>query len=150
MRRLIFQIILLLSSACTETNDPKILFDQGKFEKAFSSWQPFATEGDLVAQNYIGIHYYLGLGTDKNYKYAKEWFEKSAIQGFPDAQYNLGVMYENGESGVQDYMIAAMWYSIAIENGNKHASKRMQGLLDEHKLFPNQYRRAQELAKKYR
>ncbi len=151
MRVFIFNIVLLLIlSACTESKDPKFLFDQGKYEKSFPLWGVLANEGDSFAQNYIGIHYYLGLGTEKNYKQAKEWFEKSAIQGSADAQYNLAVMYENGQHVKQDYVTAAMWYSLAIVNKNEHARRRMQGLLDEHKLFPNQYNRAKELAKQYR
>jgi hypothetical protein len=141
---------ILLLAACTESNDPKLLFDQGKYEKSFLLWGALANKGDSLAQNYIGIHYYLGLGTEKNYKQAKEWFEKSAIQGFADAQYNLAVMYENGQYVKQDYVAAAMWYSLAIDLGNEHARRRMQGLLDEHKLFPNQYNHAKELAKQYR
>ena len=146
--KLLLYIVLILSSACADINDPKILFEKGQYKKAYSLWKSLARDGDSIAQNYVGIHYYLGLGTKRNYKQAKEWFEKSAIQGFVDAQYNLGVMYENGQHVKQNYVTAAMWYSLAIDN--EHAGRRMQGLLDEHKLFPNQYNRAKELAKQYR
>jgi uncharacterized protein len=151
MRVFLFQFIFLsLFSACSESNDPKKLFDQGKYEKSLSLWSVQANANDPLAQNYVGIHHYLGLGTKRNYKQAKDWFEKSAKLGFADAQYNLGAMYENGEYVQQDYINAAMWYSLAIEQGNNHAKKRMQAILDEHRLFPNQYKRAQELAKQYR
>jgi uncharacterized protein len=142
--------VVILLFACTETNDPKAFFEKGQYKKAYALWQPLANRGDFVAQNYIGIHHYLGLGTNKNYKLAKEWFEKAAIQGFADAQYNLGVMYENGEFVKVDYIVAATWFYLALESGNDHAKRRMQGLLDEHKLFPNQYNHAKELAKQYR
>jgi TPR repeat protein len=151
MRVFFFNVFLVfLLAACTESNDPKVLFDAGNYEESFPLWAALANKGDSFAQNYVGIHYYLGLGIGRNYKEAKEWFEKSAIQGLPDAQYNLAVMYENGQHVKQDYTTAAMWYSIAIELGNEKARRRMQGLLDEHKLFPNQYNRAKELAKQYR
>lgn len=135
-------------TACGDTSDPKILFEQGKYEKAYELWQPLAINGDLTAQNYLGIHYYLGLGVRRNYKQAETWFEKAANGGLPDAQYNLGVMYENGEFVSQDYVTAYMWFFVANQNGNSNARKRMQGLSDEHKLFPNQIRRAQEMAGK--
>lgn len=151
MRAYVFSSLLLLSlGACTESNDPKILFDQGKYEKSLVQWSRLANKGDVLAQNYLGIQYYLGLGTQRNFKKAKEWFEKSAKQGDADAQYNLGAMYENGEYVEKDYTSAAMWYSLAIEQGNGRAEKRMQSILDEHRLFPNQYRRAYELAEQYR
>ena len=150
MRLIYSSLFILLFSACSESHDPKILFDQGEYEKSLLLWIEQAKQGDALAQNYAGIQYYLGFGTKRNYRQAKEWFQKSAIQGFADAQYNLGAMYENGEYVEQDYTTAAMWYSLAIEQGNGHAEKRMQSILDDHRLFPNQYKRAQELAKQYR
>lgn len=143
-------LIFFFVVACSETNDPKIAFETGQYEKAYQLWQPLAFKGDFNAQNYLGIHNYLGLGIKRNYKQAKEWFEKSAMQGHADAQYNLAVMYENGQHVKQDYEMAAMWYSVAIELGNENAKRRRQALLDEHKLFLNQYNRAKELGKQYR
>jgi uncharacterized protein len=140
---------LIILSACTESADPEILFKEGKYKKAYRLWQPLANNGDLLAQNYIGIHHYLGLGKERNYKIAKQWFEKAAENGFADAQYNLGVMYENGEFVKQDYVTAYKWLYLANKNGNKHAANRMQGMAEEHKLFPNQMKRAIELAKDY-
>ena len=139
--------LLIMLSACTGSNDPKKLFDQGKYNEAARLWLPLANTGDPVAQNYIGIIHYLGLGKDRNYKVAMQWFEKSAVSGYADAEYNLGVMYENGESVKKDYVIAYKWFYLANKNGNKNAKKRMQGMAEEHKLFPNQMNRAVELAK---
>ncbi len=150
MRFIYSSLIILFLSACTDSRDPKTLFEQGDYEKSLILWAELAERGDTSAQNYVGIQYYLGLGTKRNHRLAKEWFEKSAVQGFADAQYNLAVMYENGEYVGRDYTSAAMWYSLAIEQGNQHAQRRMQAILDEHKLFPNQYKRAQELAEQYR
>jgi TPR repeat protein len=138
-----------LITACGESGDPKALFDKGEYTKAYKQWQPLANNGDLTAQNYIGIHHYLGLGIQRNHKIAKEWFEKAAVNGFADAQYNLAVMYENGEFVKQDYVTAYMWFYLANQNGNTNAPKRMQALAEEHKLFPNQMNRALELAKEY-
>ena len=36
-----------------------------------------------------------------------------AEQGDADAQFNLGVMYANGEGVSQDYVEAHMWYNLA-------------------------------------
>lgn len=150
MRLIYSSLFILLFFACSDNQQPKSLFDQGKYEKAFPLWLALAEQGDILAQNYAGIHYYLGLGIKRDHQQAKQWFEKSARQGLADAQYNLAVMYENGEFVQQDYLTAAMWYSLAIEQGNQHAHRRMESILDEHKLFPNQYKRAKELATQYR
>ena len=47
-------------------------------------------------------------------EFASKWFKKAALVGFPDAQYNLGVMYENGEFVKQDL------YSLWMEDCRHH------------------------------
>lgn len=151
MKRLVFSLAILIFvvTACSEEHDPRLLFDHGEYDRAYALWKPLAEQGDTVAQNYIGIQYYLGLGKKRDFKIAKEWFERSAIAGYADAQYNLGVMYQNGEFVEKDYVTAYMWFHLANENGNTHATRRMQTMADEHKLFPNQMNLAIERAKEY-
>ena len=43
-----------------------------------------------------------------------------AKQGNADAQYNLGVMYENGQGISKNYKTAVKWYRLAADQG--HAS----------------------------
>ncbi|MDE9430803.1 tetratricopeptide repeat protein [Xenorhabdus bovienii] len=51
--------------------------------------------------------YLHGRGVEQSIKTAREWFEKAAAQDLPEAQYELGVMYYGGNSGVlRDYQIA--------------------------------------------
>jgi len=45
------------------------------------------------------------------------WFQKAAEQGYADGQYNLGVMYANGQGVTQDYALAHMWFNIAGSSG---------------------------------
>jgi hypothetical protein len=40
-----------------------------------------------------------------------------AERGVAEAQFNLGLMYENGEGVVQDYNEAGKWYRKAAEQG---------------------------------
>ena len=40
---------------------------------------------------------------------ALSWFWASAKQGDPDAQFKLGVMYENGQGCPQDQLMAHAW-----------------------------------------
>jgi len=148
MKNALLVVLLIMLSACAESDDPLLLFEQGKYKQASRIWLPLAKTGDPIAQNYIGITYYLGLGKDRNHKEAMQWFEKSAVSGYADAEYNLGVMYENGESVNKDYVTAYKWFYLAKENGNTHAEKRMQAMAEEHKLFPNQMKLAVELSKK--
>ena len=39
------------------------------------------------------------------------------------AQYNLGVMYANGQGVLQDNVYAHMWFNIAASSGDEVASK---------------------------
>jgi hypothetical protein len=50
---------------------------------------------------------------------------KSANQGDVEAQYNLGLMYENGQGVLQDYKEAIKWYKKSAEQGDKHAQSNL-------------------------
>ena len=52
----------------------------------------------------------------------QEW-TPLADQGYASAQYNLGVMYENGKGDLQDNVMAHMWYNIASANGHDEAGE---------------------------
>ena len=41
-----------------------------------------------------------------------------AEQGVANAQYNLGVMYDNGDGVPQDSKTAEKWYTLAAEQGD--------------------------------
>jgi uncharacterized protein len=50
----------------------------------------------------------------------KEW-TPLAEQGDADAQYNLGVMYQNGQGVLQNYKTAAKWFTLAAEQFHANA-----------------------------
>tara|TARA_R100000541_G_scaffold1150_3_gene5151 strand:+ start:1426 stop:2046 length:621 start_codon:yes stop_codon:yes gene_type:complete len=50
----------------------------------------------------------------------KEW-KPLAEQGNADAQYNLGLMYNEGEGVLQDYAEAVKWYRLSAEQGVAYA-----------------------------
>lgn len=52
-----------------------------------------------------------------DYKTAVQQFLPLAEQGNAVAQYNLGVMYDNGRGVLQDYKEAVRWYRLAAEQG---------------------------------
>ncbi|MGB7369299.1 MAG: sel1 repeat family protein, partial [Methylovirgula sp.] len=53
-----------------------------------------------------------------DYATALRLWRSLADQGNADAQYNLGVMYANGQGVPQDYAEAAKWYRLAADQGN--------------------------------
>ena len=51
----------------------------------------------------------------------KEW-KLLAEGGYIDAQYNLGIMYDNGKGVPQDYQEAVKWYTqmVSLHRGRRH------------------------------
>ena len=70
-----------------------------------------------------------------------QWYRKAAEQGVAEAQYNLGVMYDNGRGVRQDDAQAVHWYRKAAEQGNVEAQHNLgamyangQGVRQDHKI----------------
>ncbi len=81
-----------------------------------------------------------------------------AEQGFASAQFNLGVMYENGKVPPPEYLgfiygeeqeavMAHMYYNIAAANGNSFASDNREGM--EKRMSSSQIAEAQKLAREW-
>ena len=54
----------------------------------------------------------------------REW-KPLAEQGVAFAQYNLGVMYANGQGVPQNYKTAVKWYRLAAEQGDADAQIKL-------------------------
>jgi TPR repeat protein len=62
-----------------------------------------AKQGHPEAQNKIGdIYYYGDDETEQDFDQALMWYEKAAKQDNVDAEYALGLMYDDGEGVEQD------------------------------------------------
>ena len=60
-----------------------------------------------------------------DYATALNGFRTLAERGDADAQYNLGVMYANGEGVARDYAEAVSWYRMAAEQGHAVAQNKL-------------------------
>lgn len=65
-----------------------------------------------------------------DYASALSLWRQSAEEGNSLAQYDLGVMYANGQGVVQDYAEASKWYRLAAERGNVRAQSNLGVLYD--------------------
>jgi len=68
-----------------------------------------------------------GLTAAQNGDYAtalREW-KPRAKQGDANAQFFLGVMYDEGEGVPQDYETAVKWYKLAAEQGNAKSQSNL-------------------------
>ncbi|MCG8325783.1 MAG: sel1 repeat family protein [Thiotrichales bacterium] len=135
-----FQLLLLLTfiTACSGMDDPKLAFAEGDFETSYQLWKPLAEEGNPEAENYLGVHYYTGLGVKRDYAKALHWYESAARKGFPSAQRHYGDMFMNGHGTQQDFYKAFLWYFAASQQGNDEAKLKLESLTAGNKLTPNQ------------
>jgi TPR repeat protein len=130
----VYSAFLILIS-CAEEIDPRIAFEKGDYTSAFPIWKLRAENGDLEAQNFLGIHYLLALGVRRDFLLARKWYEKAAIAGHPDAQRNLGMMYESGHGTPRDFENAYIWLYAAYRQGHPRAAASLESMVS--KLSPN-------------
>jgi hypothetical protein len=62
-----------------------------------------------------------GQGVESEQREKAEAYRKAAEQGNPQAQFNLGKLYEQGSGVPQSYALAAKWYYMSALQGNAEA-----------------------------
>lgn len=80
--------------------------------------------------------------TQGDYATALGIFQELAEQGHPDAQNNLGVMYNTGKGVSQDNTQAARWYRMAAERGHADAQSNLASLYVTGRGVPQDYTQA--------
>ena len=68
----------------------------------------------------------------------------AAEQGYASAQYNLGIMYNNGHGVVTDYVRAYMWFNLGAYNGNTLGSQNKASITQD--MTSAQITKAQEMS----
>lgn len=79
-----------------------------------------ASLGNERGQYNLGVVYEMGVsqgGGDDFYKYAANWYEKSANQGYPSAQHALARLYYDGKGVALDYAKSFELEKKAAESG---------------------------------
>lgn len=71
-----------------------------------------------------------------------------AQQGNPEAQYNLGTHFANGDGVLLDYVQAAAWYGRAAQQGHPVALHELADLHEEGLGVNQNFGAARELSKK--
>ena len=82
-----------------------------------------------------------------DYALAAQLLRSLAEQGNATAQFNLGVLYANGQGVPQDYQEALKWYRKAAEQGDADAQYNLGLLYDSGRGVPQN---SEEAAKWYR
>jgi TPR repeat protein len=126
---------LLVLAGCADS-DPHTRFQAGDYHASFKTFRRMADSGDMAAGNFVGIHYYLGAGVERDFAAAARWFEQAALTGNADAQRNLGTLYLRGWGVPRDYEHAYGWLYLAYTQGNARARHFLE--VTEHMITPNQ------------
>ncbi len=79
---------------------------------------------------------------DKDYKTALQEWQPLAKQGDADAQFNLGLLYNNGRGVPQDYKEAAKWYGLSAVQGHVQAQNNLGFMYGEGQGVPQDYKTA--------
>ena len=88
----------------------------------------WAKKGKAWAMAMVGFNFAHGKGVSESKEMARLWFEKSAEQGDPDAQYNLGVLHYIGEGGPVSKEKARLWFEKAAEQGHPRAQYNLASM----------------------
>lgn len=86
------------------------------------------------------------------YTEAVRWYRKAAEQGFAEAQYNLGFMYEKGMGVPQDYVQAHKWFNLAasrLQGKKRNVSVQNRNVVEK-RITPAQVAEAQKLAREWK
>jgi hypothetical protein len=81
-----------------------------------------AKAGDASSEYLVAIEYQKGDVVPRDFVQAAAWYRKAADQGYALAQYKLGMLYRQRESGImKDDVQAAAWLHKAADQGNAPA-----------------------------
>ena len=95
------------------------LANSGNVQRALTLLRPIAKAGNSKALAALGYHYSVGLGVEKNFKLAFDYYSTAAAAGNVHAMYGLGVAYQNGDGVVPDKAKAASWYNLVLKFGDE-------------------------------
>ena len=111
----------------------------------------------VIARNHTYVHEELSK-SDQHYKIATRayraghyatalmYLRSLAKQNHKKAQGTLGWMYEAGKGVRKDYIMAFVWYDLAVTNGHKKAHRNRNSV--ESKLDEDQLKKARALSRK--
>lgn len=102
--------------------------DASKLPKALKLYQQAAKLGYAPAQHKLGVFYFFGKGTPRDYAQAAKWHRKAADQGDAHAQYDLGLLYEWGKGVPKSRREAIAWYTKAAGKAYPDAEQALQRL----------------------
>jgi len=110
-----FTLLLLLSL-------PVFGYDDIATAKDVAEWKALAEKGDAEAQYNLAEALRKGEGVEADEKEASKWYQRSANQGYAEAQFAMGFVYRGGGNGFpMDKVMSYTWFYLASKNGETRA-----------------------------
>ena len=137
---LIISLLMAGPAVAEPFEDATKAYYRGDYETACRLIKPLAEGGLPEAQLNLGLMYDKGQGVPRDYAEALKWYRKAAEQGNAkalkwyrkaaeqgnaEAQFNLGLMYDERLGVPQNYAEAVKWYRRAAEQGNAEAQTNL-------------------------
>jgi TPR repeat protein len=94
-------------------------------ETGFETLQRLADQGNARAQAELGRAYYLGLGVTRNNSLAFNLLKAAATANDPDGQFNLAILYAQGDGVLPDDNMSAQWLKKAAGAGHQQAQRAL-------------------------
>lgn len=109
-------------------NKPFGLPHGSDYARAVPWYKKAAIQGDVDAEDTLGLYYHLGLGVRKNSAKALYWWKRAAARGDADSAYAVGAQYQYGSGVPQNYTKAIYWYQMAAAHGEPGAERQAEAL----------------------
>lgn len=139
---------MALAQIFTETDieTARAQYLAGSYEQAFAILVPAAEQGDVIAQNIMGVGHQYGHWLPVDAKAAVGWYHAAGEQGFGAAWHNLGYLYETGMPGLaRDDVRARIYYERAVAIDYNVSRANLGTLLREGRGGPVDLARAVDL-----
>lgn len=114
-----------------EYKDAITAYNNGRFAEAFTQFRRLAELGHGGAEFMLGVQYFYGRGTDRDYSVASIWFYKSARQGNAAAQLAFGSMFIRGVGVSRDPVEAYKWLTLASASDIERIAAEAAGLREQ-------------------
>ena len=125
------------------------LMEAGEYAEARALFEVYARSGNAEAEELIGVMFALGLGVDRDYERAFDWYLRASLKGHPGAQSGLGWYFEVGRGlPAPDMVRAYLWYALSAIGGDPDALDSLEQITP--RLTAEERARAEVLVDDYR
>ena len=108
-------------TATEDLSEAEARLRSGDVLGALSLFKLAATNGNLAAQNRLGLLYFNGVSVTKDPDLAFSWFKKAADAGDTNSQFMLASLFLNGTGRVRDSAAAVQYFELAAKQGDVDA-----------------------------